>query len=178
MGYPSSSKRRIHSLTKQQLTVVRGILDQAGYSYVWTQPELVKSGQLISELEQRLTGQYIQSWSSELQVTTGKLRTYKMIKQDFKPEKYLHLAPHLRVPTARLRTSTHILRIETGRYNLPEAVPVEDRTCWFCNNGLIEDECHFLFDCQIYAEMQERNDIELLQHMFSERILHAFNPSR
>ena len=94
-----------------------------------------------------------------MQATTGKLRTYKLIKQDLKLEKYLELPPHLRVPVTRLRTSAHPLRIETGRYNLPTALPVEERTCWFCSNSAVEDETHFLFSCQLYAQMQEFKDL-------------------
>jgi hypothetical protein len=73
------------------------------------------------DLKQRLEDQYVQAWASELQANSGKLRTYKLIKHEFKTEKYmyLNLPPHLRVPTTRLRTSAHPLRIETGRYNLP-----------------------------------------------------------
>ena len=36
---------------------------------------------------------------------------------------YLDLPPHLRVPIAKLRASSHSLRIETGRYNLPGVLP-------------------------------------------------------
>ena len=56
-----------------------------------------------------------------------------------------------RVSLTKLRVSAHPLRIETGRYNLPNALPPEQRVCWFCNNG-IEDEVHFLLDCPIYSE--------------------------
>ena len=42
-----------------------------------------------------------------------------MIKEEFKNESYLELPAYMRVPVARLRTSTNPLRIETGRYNLP-----------------------------------------------------------
>ena len=38
-------------------------------------------------------------------------------------EMYLDLPPHLRVPVAKLRTNSHSLRIETGRYNQPAALP-------------------------------------------------------
>ena len=59
------------------------------------QPDCVDQGQLIADLEQRLLDQFTQSWQHELSVTMGKLRTYKMIKEHFRPEKYLELSPHL-----------------------------------------------------------------------------------
>ena len=89
--------------------------------------------------------------------TTGKLRTYKLIKKEFKNESYLELPQHMRVSVARLRTNTHPLRIEIGRYNLPTPIPAEERYCWFCQNSLVEDECHFLFDCSLYDTMQEKS---------------------
>ena len=77
----------------------------------------------------------------------------------------------MRVPVARLRTSTHTLRIETGRYNLPMPIPAEERYCWFCQNSLVEDECHFLFECNLYDTLQEKsaliNYCSLLNPAFS-----------
>ena len=45
------------------------------------------------------------------------------------------------------------------------ALPVEEHTYWFCNNGAVEDDCHFVFDCQPYSDMQEWK--ELLQYSYS-----------
>ena len=56
-----------------------------------THPSRVDSNELLAELEQRLIDQYIQSWYGELKTTTGKLRTYKLIKENFKREEYLTL---------------------------------------------------------------------------------------
>ena len=57
-------------------------------------------------------------------------------------EMYLDLPQHLRVLVAKLRTTSHSLRIETGRYNLLVALPPDERTCWFCDDDSIEDELH------------------------------------
>ena len=94
-----------------------------------------------------------------------------MVKEAFKNESYLELPPYMRVPVARLRTSTHPLRIETGRYNLPIPIPAEERYCWFFQNSLVEDECHFLFECNLYDTLQEKsaliNYCSLLNPAFS-----------
>ena len=136
---------------------IKQILDSTGLSYVWLNPAIVDPQQICTELAERLTDQYKQNWQSDLRETTGKLRTYKLIKKEFKSESYLDLPPHMRVPVARLRTSTHPLRIEIGRYNLPTPIPAEERYCWFCQNSLVEDECHFLFDCSLYDTTQEKS---------------------
>ena len=104
------------SSSLQWANSVKQNLDGAGFSYVWLNPDNVDPQQLCAELKERLTDQYIQHWQSELRDTTGKLRSYKLIKEDFKRESYLELPPYMRVPVARLRTSTHPLRIEIGRY--------------------------------------------------------------
>ena len=138
---------------------IKEILDNAGYSSVWMQPDCVDQGQLIADLEQHLLDQFIQSWQHKLSVTTGSLRTYKMIKEQFGPEKYFELSPHISVPAAQLRTNLEPLRIETERYYLPNALPVEGRTCWFCEDGSVEDEFHFLINCKLYTETTERKDL-------------------
>ena len=79
-----------------------------------------------------------------------------------KMEKYLDLPPYLRVPTTRLRTSAHSLRIETGRYNLPTAILADKHICGHCTSQLVEDELHFLFDCDLYKLMEER--AKLMDH--------------
>ena len=71
------------------------------------------------------------TWSSELQASSGKLKIYRLIKHEFKMEKYLNFPPHYWVPTTRLRNSAHFLRIETGRYNLPTPIPGKEPFCWF-----------------------------------------------
>ena len=66
---------------------------------------------------------------------------------------------HMRIPVARLRASTHPLRIETGRYNLPMPIPAEECYCWFCQYSLVEDECYFLFECNLYNTLQEKSKL-------------------
>ena len=47
------------------------------------------------------------------------------------------------------------LRIETGRFTLPP-LPIDDRKCFICEDmHMVEDELHFLFDCDYYHELDE-----------------------
>ena len=116
----------------QWVKFIKQTLDSAGLSYVWLNPANVDPQQIRDELKERFTDQYIQCWQSELRETSGKLRSYKLIKEDFKRESYPELPSYMRVAVARLRTSAQPLRIETGRYNLPAAIPADERFCWFC----------------------------------------------
>ena len=52
----------------------------------------------------------------------------------------------------RLRTSSHRLRIEIGRY---QGIPRHNRICTKCSANEIEDEIHFLFQCSKYKDDRE-----------------------
>ena len=56
---------------------------------------------------------------------------------------------------SQLRLGVLPLRIETGRYTRLE---VHERLCELCNNGQVEDEAHFLFECDMYNNL--RNDMQ------------------
>ena len=45
------------------------------------------------------------------------------------------------------------LAIETGRYSKPKT-PLQDRLCKFCSSNSIEDETHFLADCDFYSDLR------------------------
>ena len=78
----------------------------------------------------------------------NKLRSYKLIKNDFFLEKYLVLVtnPRHRTPLARLRLSSRQLEIEMGRHARP---PLEAnlRTCKACHRKQMDDEIHFVTAC-------------------------------
>ena len=54
---------------------------------------------------------------------------------------------------SRLRTSLHILDIETERRAKPISKPICERVCFSCN--LIEDEFHFILECNIYTDLRQ-----------------------
>ena len=134
---------------------IQRILNEAGFSYVWSNPCEVDPTQFIKAIRQTLHIQYIQEWNGLL-TASSKLRTYRLFKNTLKYEPYLNLPPYLRVPLARLRTSAHGLKIETGRYTIPNPTPVEERLCDLC--GVTEDEVHFLINCPM-TDNKERSNL-------------------
>ena len=48
----------------------------------------------------------------------------------------------------KLRLSSHRLAVETGKWNKPHPIPLEERKCRFCTS--LEDEFHFLFECKLH----------------------------
>ena len=58
---------------------------------------------------------------------------------------------------ALLRLSNLSIRLETGRYERPRLDAV-DRSCPVCINPInviVEDEIHFLFDCNLYEKLRD-----------------------
>jgi hypothetical protein len=53
---------------------------------------------------------------------------------------------------AQFRCGILPLNIETGRYT---GIPIQLRTCIFCTNTFIEDEVHFLLECELYNKERE-----------------------
>ena len=82
------------------------------------------------------------------------LRTYNKLKSSFVIEPYLYMLKNhkYRVAVAQLRTSSHTLANERGRYARPK-VQICDRTCNVC--GILEDETHFLIHCSLYKRERE-----------------------
>ena len=83
-----------------------------------------------------------------------KLRTYCMLKTDYRKETYLYHISDRFIFTAiyRFRTSSHSLHLETGRHTIPYT-PIENRICTFCNLDSIEtidDEIHMLLGCTFH----------------------------
>jgi hypothetical protein len=83
----------------------------------------------------------------------SKLRTYRVMKRELEPEKYLEegTAQQRRV-MVMMRGGTNDLRIETGRY---EKLEEKDRICIFCESGEVEDERHFLCGCEEWKDERE-----------------------
>ena len=85
-----------------------------------------------------------------------KLRTYKYFKSDFSYEPYLNIEiAKYRIDLCRLRTSSHQLEIETGRYTTPK-LPADRRVCKQCTENVTEDEIHFLISCNKHENLRNK----------------------
>ena len=75
----------------------------------------------------------------------------------------MELSPYLelvqvktqRAALCRLLTSSHTLRIESGRWDRNPTIPRERRFCFNCTNK-IEDEFHFVFECPLYSQLRSQ----------------------
>jgi hypothetical protein len=64
----------------------------------------------------------------------------------------LNLSPNTVRSMCRFRLSSHKLRVETGRYN---NTPYAHRVCTRCDEDLVEDEQHVLFECHSFADLRD-----------------------
>ena len=89
----------------------------------------------------------------------GKLGSHRKIKTNFQYEEYLDTAKNgqHRKALSKFRTSSHRLRIETGRYTSPKT-DREDRVCVKCHAlgySHVDDKMHFLLDCKFLGYDQK-----------------------
>ena len=106
-----------------------------------------------NSVKKLIENSFISNWEENINdsITNPGLRTYKLFKQEFGFEKYLHSINSFKHWNSliKLRTSTHDLNIEVGRH-----IDIRNRSlrnCNFCNDK-IEDEIHFLLECPVYHE--------------------------
>ena len=81
-----------------------------------------------------------------------KLRYYKeVINPTLEDQKYLYVLTNSKkkISIAKIRTNSHGIHNETGRWEVPKT-PLVKRICHFCENMNVEDKNHFLLECPVY----------------------------
>jgi hypothetical protein len=93
-----------------------------------------------------------QKWAAHI-VQAPKLRTYCLYKSVYDVEPYVYKVYNRshRSILAQFRTGILPIKIETGRFT---QIPVELRLCILCDENVIEDEKHFIFDCNYYNSIR------------------------
>jgi hypothetical protein len=142
-----------------RVRTIQSLLDIPIFSV--TQSEAFVSHTINSRLKSQFERFYLDEINRERIGTDGlnhnKLRFYSSFKGSFKSEPYISNINNRnqRKWISRLRTSSHRLEIELGRYN---ATAVADRHCQFClreptgPHGSVGDESHFLHDCASFSD--------------------------
>jgi hypothetical protein len=99
---------------------------------------------------------YNDLWNDKSKTNGNKLRTYRLFKTNLNVENYtmLTIPKYKRKYFAMLRAGSLPLRVETGRYSHPP-VPLSDRKCTLCNTNMVEDEMHFLINCELYSDIRD-----------------------
>ena len=82
--------------------------------------------------------------SSTNSKNNSKLRTYNLFKKELRAETYLNLPQFkFRKLIAKFRCSDHQL------------LEIAQRTCDMCKSGKVENEIHFLIECEAYRDLRQ-----------------------
>ena len=134
---------------------LKTLLSKHGFLYVWNDPSRIDKSNFHIIFKQRLVDTFLQTWNAELNISRS-LCTYKNIKIYHGLETYLEIMPKkYYVPLARLRLSSHHLRIETARYS-NQFTERNNRVCTICNSRDLEDEFHFVLICPCYSDLRKK----------------------
>ena len=131
---------------------------------------VVKCKSNVINAQSKLLDNFVETWYDDLNRIDAKkgpglnkLRTYRLFKSTYNTECYLtnrSISLSERRAFAKFRCSATPLLIETGRYQNGIYLPVNERICKFCDNG-VEDELHVLLSCPLYDDIRD----DLLDHV-------------
>ena len=129
---------------------IKSILDETGFSNVWTlqNPNIVPNFQ--KALKRRLIDIFIQEWMAKCN-SSNRCHYYRQIKLEFVREPYIDniTIAKFKFAFARLRVGANALKINNIHI---EQIP--DTNCPFCQSE--ENIIHFITSCPIYKEIREK----------------------
>ena len=163
------------------VTKVRQLLFSNGFGYIWIEQYVYNSRAFLSALVQRLKGQYLQSWYTEL-ANSSKLYLYKDYKLYYEHETYLNCLNirKFRHTLSKCKSGCHNLEVEVGRHH---GLPKHDRLCRLCKDE-VENEIHFMLQCPVYETLRQKylprkyyifpsvNKFNILMSSHSEAVIH------
>ena len=135
-------------------SLVKHLLMSLGFYNVWLDQGVGNYDGFMNILKQRLTDNFVQNWHSRLE-NSSRATFYRSIAS-FQYQPYLEIVNISKFCNAisKLRMSSHRLEIEAGRWVRVNRVPVNERKCVLCN--AMEDEYHFVLECQRYIETRKK----------------------
>ena len=136
------------------VSLVKRLLNHMGFAEVWMQQNVGNHHMFLLVFKQRLRDTFIQNWGAEIN-NSSRARFFKSFSS-FNFQSYLDIisVKKFRVALSRLRVSSHRLEVEAGRWARPVRVEFENRKCLVCNK--LEDEYHFVFECQLYENLRNK----------------------
>ena len=128
---------------------VKKFLENTGFNEIWLFTELIIPEKFLPLFETRLRDIYISNWRASFSQSSS-MQLYANFKTIY--ESFISVLENncQRNITAKIRLSSHDLKIETGRHNKIER---KNRICDLCSLNDIEDEFHFTLICPIYKDL-------------------------
>ena len=132
---------------------VKSLLERHGFAEVWQYPESVNMKPFLAVLKTRLIDTFLTEARAGIR-NSSSLSLFKELDNNTEIAPYLKLLfnEKYRTALAKIRLSSHLLAIETGRHN---GILRENRKCTFCDLNDIEDEYHFIIICPLYRDIRK-----------------------
>ena len=107
----------------------------------------------LNSVKNKIHSLAVGNWEEEI-IIKPKLRTYITFKNTFGTESYVtnNISRRRRSLLSQFRIGILPIHVETGRFR---NLPVDRRVCEICKNGEVEDEKHFLCECDVYCHFRE-----------------------
>ena len=132
---------------------VRKLLFECGFGEVWYNQGVGNSDRFYNLFKIRVNDIYKQNWNDNLS-RSPRADFYRSYKRNFALSPFLEIVTikSHRVALTRLLTSSHRLRIETGRWERPTPPPRHQRLCQYCKK--MDDEYHFVIECKLVNSLR------------------------
>lgn len=141
------------SKTSPWLQFIKQLLSLVGFEHVWKNQFTFNANKLQFAIQQKIMNEYVLFWKNKKSEKCSRLEFYSLITERYTIQAYLIYISNInhRKALAKLRTSTHSLKIETGRHR---GILRENRLCNTCK--VIEDELHFLDNCKKFNNIRKK----------------------
>ena len=135
------------------LTHIKNILNETGFSYLWTNQDSQSSEKLHFLIKNALLDQFKQSWSSDLQLSS-KGRNYSLFKDNTDQEYYIRSIEKANANVLlKFRMSNTNFPVEVGRWRQSYS-DLSNRKCTFgCSD--VGDEYHYLLVCKHFTRKRK-----------------------
>ena len=159
--YPNACYKMLYQMDQNGrhtwATSVKTLLFKYSFQDVWLHQGVGDRNAFLREFENRIVQLYVEEWKYDLD-QSSKLSLLKQIASPCTETevylKYVSIRKY-RSSLAKLRCSSHSLRIEKGRHS---GELVAQRICKLCENSgsyVLDDEYHFMIRCPALINLRD-----------------------
>lgn len=145
-------KKRNENIKSSWFHQIKTLLVNLNLAHVWDSEEVGTKSNWNTTVGRSLRNREVSEWKTRM-TNKPKLRLYRVLKLDLNREEYLGMLLTFaqRKALTSMRSGTHVLRIETGRW---KKIEYNERICKLCNNS-VENEEHFFINCYVLERIRD-----------------------
>ena len=134
---------------------VRKTLFECGYHETWQNQGVEDIDAFLKEFKIKSFNIAESDWQTRIaQSTRADFYRHYKIQLSISPYLSIVTSKANRIAYTRLLTSSHRLRVETGRWEKPRPTPRHQRICYICKK--LDDEYHFVLECQALQNLRKQ----------------------